>query len=118
VNENCDLKGFLLGVTPKLHRWQYPSHIETAIWLPVLDLKKGNELLIWTKEGIDTDVDNTSRWQLFIGHNEALWGQGASPILFEIRRYVAYVPGEDGIPKMVSGGSFDSHKEDDAAGKA
>lgn len=108
VTKSCDLKGFLLGVMPKLQRWQYPSHIDTAIWLPVLDLKEGNELLIWTKNGIDTDIDNTSRWQLFIGHKEALWGQGNSPILFEIRRYVATIPGADGFPIEVSGGNFDS----------
>jgi hypothetical protein len=115
VTKNCDLKGFLLGVMPKLHRWQSPSHIETAIWLPVLDLKKGNELLIWTKNGIDTDIDNTDRWQLFMGHNEALWGRGNSPILFEIRRYVAAITDKDGIPISVPCESFDAHEENDAA---
>lgn len=116
VTKSCDLKGFLLGVMPKLHRWQSPSHIETAVWLPVLDLKKGNELVIWTKQGIDTDIDNTSRWQLFLGHNEALWGQGNSPILFAITRYAAYVPGENGFPICVSCGSFDLNEADGAVG--
>ncbi|MBY5637716.1 hypothetical protein HFO39_23595 [Rhizobium leguminosarum] len=118
VMRDCNLKGFLLGAMPKLNRWESPSRIDTAIWLPELDLKKFDELLIWTKAGMDYDFDNMTRHQLFLGHEESLWAQGSSPVLFEIRRYVALVAGYSGLPETVFAGGFDPAEAKDAVQKA
>ncbi|MGR9437952.1 hypothetical protein ACU8V1_23535 [Rhizobium leguminosarum] len=114
VMRDCNLKGFLLGAMPKLNRWEFPNRVETAIWLPELDLKKFDDLLIWTKAGLDVDLDNMNRQQLFLGHEESLWAQGRSPLLFEIRRYVAMVAGHDGFPETVFAGGIDHTEAKDA----
>ncbi|MGO7605172.1 hypothetical protein ACC718_17945 [Rhizobium ruizarguesonis] len=118
VMRDCNLKGFLLGAMPKLNRWESPNRVDTAIWLPEIDLKKFDDLLIWTKAGMDFDFDNMNRHQLFLGHEESLWAQGSSPVLFEIRRYVALVAGLNGFPETVFAGGFDPVEARDAVRKA
>ena len=91
VNEDCDLRHFIVA-SATFNREDVKSNLfRDTLWLPSVKAKKGDYILLFTRDGENADRENnlgSTSHLIFWGSEQAVWHEKDDEImLFELNAW-------------------------------
>lgn len=92
--KNVDIGDFVLSAAETRDELPVSGSLVAAFWMPDKDIKRGNLVVVYTKNGNEREKlnENGNRSHFFYwGRNEPLWKKGETvPVLSQVEEWSAY----------------------------